>query len=167
MTIFDTKELYNRLREILNYDSESGIFTWKVKPNRRIKIGQVAGRQSRDGYIRIRVDRTLYLAHRLAWLYHYGTFPEQEIDHINRNKLDNSIGNLRDVCRSTNNRNKDTQSNNSSGVAGVSFDKKRNRWRANIGVDGKVVSLGYFVEFHEAVNARKNAEVLYGFQEDL
>lgn len=163
MTIFDTKELYNRLREILNYDSESGLFTWKVRTSKRIKKGQIAGTVKEDGYICIRVDGTLYLAHRLVWLYHYGTFPENEIDHINRNKSDNRISNLRDVDRVTNAINKDLQSNNESGVAGVRWSKGSNKWRAYIGVEGKTIQLGYFVEFHEAVNARKNAEVLYGF----
>lgn len=163
MTTFDTKELYNRLHELLKYDSESGIFTWKVRTSKRVKKGQIAGTVKDDGYIRIRIDGTLYLAHRLAWLYHYGTFPENEIDHINRNKSDNRIGNLRDVDRVTNAINKDLQSNNESGVAGVRWSKGSNKWRAYIGVEGKTIQLGYFVEFHEAVNARKNAEVLYGF----
>ncbi len=161
--IFNSKELYDRLHEILKYDSESGLFTWKVRTSKRVRKGQIAGTVKNDGYVRIRIDGSLYLAHRLAWLYHYGTFPENEIDHINRNKSDNRIENLRDVDRITNAINKDLQSNNTSGVVGVRWHCKSCRWQAYIGVNGKTIQLGKFEEFYEAVNARKNAEVLYGF----
>ena len=77
-----------RLKELLHYDPETGYFTWKISPNNAVKVGSVAG-TSMNNYIRIIIDHKAYLAHRLAFLYMEGYFPEHEVDHINRIRDDN------------------------------------------------------------------------------
>jgi hypothetical protein len=94
-----------------------------------------------------------------------GSIPD-EVDHINHNRTDNRWNNLRAVTSKSNSRNQSKSIKNKSGVTGVHWDNLRNRWIAQIHIDYKTVHLGTFVEFHEAVNARKNAEVLYGFHEN-
>lgn len=93
-----------RLREVLDYNKETGKFFWKVNIAKNVRMGREAG-TIKDGYIYIRIDKRVYAAHRLAWLYHYGKWPEKEIDHINRNPQDNRLSNLRDVSKSENQRN--------------------------------------------------------------
>ncbi len=153
-----------RLHELLAYNFHTGIFTWNVSRECN-KKGNIAG-TPKHGYVQIKLDKKIYSAHRLAWLYVYGKFPENQIDHINHNRSDNSMGNLRHVDNQGNQRNKKIQSNNSSGVHGVHWKTQYSKWCAKIYVDRKAIHLGYFVEFHEAVNARKNAEVLYGFHKN-
>ncbi len=90
------------LRSILHYDQETGIFTWKVRTARRVKAGDVAGCSDGDGYRLIKVQSRLYKAHRLAWLYIHGSWPKDQIDHINRIRTDNRIANLREVSNKQN-----------------------------------------------------------------
>lgn len=130
-----------RVRELLIYDSETGVFRWKVAST-RVKIGDVAGSDG-DGYRVIRIDQRNYKAHRLAWLYVHGEWPAKDIDHINGVRSDNRIANLRDVSRSVNIQNlRRARSDNSSGLLGVS--RNRGRWRAVINLEGKRHHLGYF-----------------------
>lgn len=156
-----------RLKEVLHYDKESGVFIWIKKPNaraNRVKVGSVAGVKSHE-YLSVQIDKKAYGLHRLAWLYIYGEMPNI-IDHKNHNTSDNRIDNLRNTSQKVNCENRLIRSDCISGACGVSFAKDRNRWNSYINVDGKRISLGYFTEFHEAVNARKNAEVLYGYHEN-
>lgn len=155
-----------RLKEVLHYDKDSGVFTWINKPKKahRIKIGDIAGCLKEDGYIRLAIDGSRYYAHRLAWLYEYGYIPYQ-IDHINQVRSDNRIVNLRESNDSLNMKNKTQYDNNTSGVTGVYWRKDRNRWIAKIRVDGEQIFLGMFTKYSDAVDARKNAEVLYNFYE--
>jgi len=97
----------DRLRELLDYDTETGLFRWKTPTNNRITVGSLAGQNHPKGYTRIGVDGAKYLAHRLAWLYVHGVWPINQIDHINRMKTDNRINNLRDVIDGINKRNVD------------------------------------------------------------
>jgi len=155
-----------RLKEILHYDPNTGVFTWKVRVSNRVKIGDVAGvlDSSRNTpYIRMQVDSKKYFAHRLAWLYVYGTFPEFEIDHINRSGSDNRIANLRDVNTSYNMRNACKSINNLSGMTGVSWCKVREIWRATIGVNSKCIHLGYFNNLEAAKIRRLAANLKYSF----
>ncbi len=152
------------LQNILIYHEDSGLFTWKNKGRGR-KKGSIAGTISK-GYIKIRYMGTRYEAHRLAWLYAHGVFPDGDIDHINQDRADNRISNLRVVSKIENNKNKGKYITNTTGCTGVYWVNERNRWIARIGVDKKYIHLGCFVEYHEAVNARKNAEVLYGYHEN-
>src|SRR4029450_2313606 len=110
-----------RLRELLDYDPETGDFTWKV--NRRcVRSGSVAGNVNCvDGYCYIGVDARRYHAHRLAWLYIKGAWPNDQIDHINGNKADNRFANLRQATHSQNQANGGRYSNNASGYNGVTL----------------------------------------------
>jgi hypothetical protein len=109
-----------RLKEVLNYDPDTGIFTWAFKYTRTIVVGRVAGHQNKKtGRVNIRIGRN-YKAHRLAWLYTYGKWPDGEIDHINGNSSDNRIANLRDVTLTENSWNKrKAMSTSKTGLLGV------------------------------------------------
>ena len=148
-----------RLKEKLNYDRDSGMFIWKVRSGSAV-AGKVAG-SINHGYVEIRLDGKKYMAHRLAWLYEYGSFPEKHIDHINRKKDDNRIENLRDISMAENNRNVDIRKDNTSGHNGVILD--RNRWRAYINFNKKRISLGSFANKSDAIEARRKAELKYEF----
>jgi hypothetical protein len=111
---------FNRLREALAYDPETGIFTWRVRASKNTHIGEVAGcPRPNAGYIRISLDGAMHYAHRLAWGYVYGAWPEGQIDHINGVRADNRISNLRSVSSSTNNHNLHKKPANSTGYTGV------------------------------------------------
>ena len=132
-----------RLRTVLHYDPETGIFTRRVNVG-PVKVGDVAGSLHHKGYSFISIDGTVYASHRLAWLYVYGAWPVNEIDHINAVKNDNRIQNLRDVSHSGNQQNTATRADNSSGFKGVSFHKSAQHWRARITVQGRQIHIGYF-----------------------
>ena len=150
----------------MNYDPDTGMFVWRVSQAKRIKKWSVAGSINKDGYIKISIDGSSYLAHRLAWLYMRGRFPVHSIDHINHNRLDNRFSNLREADYSMNNKNASKIKDNSSGVTGVRWCNRDKKWLARITVDKKVIILGAFVLFSDALDARKNAEALYGFHEN-
>jgi hypothetical protein len=142
-----------RLKSLLTYDPDTGEFCWRAATAIRTKVGSVAGTVSNRGYTRIQIDRRIYLAHRLAWLYTYGEWPKGVVDHINQNKSDNRLNNLRDVSLSVNARNCKLQKNNSSGYKGVSYWTHRRKWAAQIRTEGKNKLLGMFDTPTEAANA--------------
>jgi hypothetical protein len=132
-----------RLHELLHYDAETGVFTWRVRPSINSPVGKVAGYTRRRGYTAIGIDRSIYLAHRLAWFYVYGKWPIGEIDHINGVKTDNRIANLRDVDRKTNAQNIQAErSGTASGLAGVTYHPTSGKWRARVWVGDHNKSLG-------------------------
>lgn len=134
-----------RLKELLHYDPETGVFTRKVRTSNDVKVGDIAGSMTADGYIRIRVDGRRYLAHRLAWFHVYGTWPEDQLDHISGVRDDNRISNLREATNTQNCQNhKSPRCNSTSGYLGVSFRKEIGRWHAHITVSGKKIHLGFF-----------------------
>ena len=92
------------LKSILSYDPDTGVFLW-LESRRGVTAGTVAGSTRHDGYQSIRVRRKSYLAHRLAWLYTHGEWPEKNIDHIDHDPSNNRVSNLRDVPQTVNNRN--------------------------------------------------------------
>ena len=149
-----TKQLIDvkNISEYLNYDPEAGVFTWKVKTKTSNK-GDIAGNANWRGYVSIWINGTQYYAHRLAWALQNGAWPINDIDHINENKSDNRILNLRIASRSENMFNRGRNKNNTSGVKGVSFCKATNKWRAQITVDRKGVNIGRFDTQEEAANA--------------
>ena len=151
------------LKELLHYDPDTGVFTWKVRGKGISKIGSVAGyiRGGRYRYIKIR--QTMYAAHNLAWLYFHGSFPSEQVDHINRNEDDNRISNLRAVTRSENCRNRKRPSTNTSGVVGVQWNKAKKRWYADAYNDGKRIHLGSFISKEDAIKARKYAEKEFSY----
>jgi hypothetical protein len=128
----------------LIYDKDTGVFTWKKSNNSKIKVGYIAGGYDSYGYKTIKINNKLFKAHRLAWLYVYGVMPINNIDHINGIKDDNRILNLRECTQQTNNYNSSIRKDNKSGIKGITFDKKSNKWRANIRVDGEQIHLGLF-----------------------
>ena len=156
----------DELKRVLSYDENSGLFTRIAKVKRsKAKIGDIAGTKHSLGYIIITIGKKKYKAHRLAFVYMNGEVGDF-IDHINHVRDDNRWSNLREVTRAENSRNRLIHSSNKSGVSGVSWHSTNKRWCSKISIDNKSVHLGSFVEFHEAVNARKNAEVLYGYHEN-
>jgi len=152
-----------RLKEVLNYDPMMGVFTWKIQRCGKGRIGQVAGCKDSAGYIRIAVDRKLYYGHRLAWLYVHGYFPEHTVDHINQNKSDNRLANLRHVTQRCNCRNIKTREGSMSGVKGVRLDGRTNSWSATISVGGRTRTIASFESLDNAVCARLAAEQCLGW----
>ena len=140
-----------RLKELLSYDPETGLFSNLTRRGVRAPKGGVAGTKNHKGYIAILIDKKIYLAHRLAWLYVYGEFPEKTIDHINEIKDDNRIINLRSVTNSENQQNISIlKITNTSGFRGVSWNKKIKKWAATISINGKSSHLGSFNTAEEA-----------------
>jgi hypothetical protein len=155
------KKLIERMKTLLEYDGETGVFTWKVCRSGTEGKGSVAGWLD-NGYIRIMVDGKSYRAHRIAFAFEYGYFPK-EIDHKNRNKSDNRIKNLREATPQENSKNKSMSSRNTSGVTGVGWHKGTGKWHARITVDGKLIHLGLYDHIFKAVQARSEANRKYGY----
>ena len=151
------------LRAALHYDPTTGLFTRKKKWGSKL-AGSPIGGLSKDGYVQIAFNGRTHTAQRLAWLYVYGNWPAGVIDHINRNRADNRIENLRDVSSSKNAHNSDARHHSQSGVKGVSLRSLRNgrrlkkAWRADIMVNGTRKFLGNFYTVEDAARARTNAE---------
>ena len=131
-----------QLKTQLHYDLATGIFTRLIRA-RVANIGDVAGSLS-GRYLSIRLLGERYQAHRLAWLYVTGSMPKEHIDHINGNKLDNRFCNLREATSAQNSMNMGKNSANTSGIKGVTFHTKQNKWRASCRVNGKRFYLGNF-----------------------
>jgi hypothetical protein len=142
-----------RLRELLHYDPETGVFTWVAMSRPGVRVGDRCGRVSRLGYREIGVEYGLRRANRLAWLYMTGEWPSGDVDHINRDKLDDRWCNLRLATRSQNSANVALRPNSTSGFIGVTFDKARDKWRAQIRIAGRKVNLGRFASAEEAARA--------------
>lgn len=133
-----------RLRELLHYEPETGVLTWRFA-RRGISPGP-AGCVSGPGYLYVNVDGRKYLAHRLIWLYVHGSWPVHDVDHINCDRADNRLANLRDVERYVNNQNRSgvRSDNKASGETGVSWHIHSRKWRARIWLKGKEYRLGLF-----------------------
>ena len=154
----------SELKECLHYDENSGVFTWIKTMGLRGKKGTIAGSKNKCGYVGIKINRVLYRAHRLAWLYVTGSHPENEIDHINGNRSDNRIQNLRDVTKQINAQNiKRPSKNNSVGLLGVSVHKKTGKYRAVISIRRKSISLGLFDRKEDAAEAYMTAKMFYHY----
>lgn len=155
------------LKELLDYDPETGHFFWKVNRGQRIKAGDRAGcLNPTDGYIRIKVNYKLYLAHRLAVLYMTGQWPEEQVDHENHIRSDNRWFKLRGVTSQENNRNASMKRNNTSGFAGVSYHKGTDKWRATIMIDGRNKHLGLFTDPSEAHQAYQAKALELGYHKN-
>lgn len=145
-----------RLKEILHYDPATGMFAWLVN-RKQMKVFDIAGYVTK-GYQKISIDGKQYLTHRLAFLYIHSYFPEHGIDHIDHDKLNNRIDNLREASQQCNQRNCGNPKDNSSGVKGVSWGKHDNKWYARIAINYKHKYLGYYVDFDDAACARLAGE---------
>lgn len=132
-----------RLRELLRYDRETGLFTWRQRTGSTATPGSIAGTKDARGYVRIGVDGHVYRAHRLAVLYVTGEWPSGEVDHRDGDKANNRYRNLRNASRSVNQQNlRAPHRRGSSGFLGVSFHAATGKWRARIWTDGGNKSLG-------------------------
>ena len=157
-----TELTQDRLKQLFHY-REDGMLIWRIRTNSSCKVGGVAGYKHSSGYLIAQIDGKQYKNHRLVWLWHYGYYPEHEIDHINRNRADNRIENLREATRTCNSRNSSIPCTNTSGVKGVYWNKWEQKWCAKITIAGKNFSLGYHNEFLEAVCHRLAAEQAEGW----
>jgi hypothetical protein len=139
-----------QLKNTLDYDPNTGVFLWKIRPSKAVKAGDVAGcAEKRIGYITIGISKRIYKAHRLAWLYVYGDWPKGLIDHLNGDKADNRIANLRNVFADGNSQNvRKPNRRNKSGFMGVIWFQ--NKWRASMSVNGKSKWLGDYSTPEEA-----------------
>lgn len=156
---------------LLDYNPETGLLHWKQRAdvpkewNSRFAGKQAFTSDDGSGYRVGAINNKNTRAHRVIWKMVHGTEPEQ-IDHINGNRADNRIANLRAVVNAHNGRNQKLRISNSSGIMGVSFCKRAGKWRARITVNGKDKHLGIFKSYSEAVSARLSAEALHGFHEN-
>jgi len=171
------------IRSLLDYDPETGDFTWKERPrdmflgtspenvnrvwrrwNNRYS-GKTAGSVGRHGYWFLAINNVKQRAHRLAFLYYHGVTPKY-IDHIDHDPMNNRIVNLRGVTHRENLMNQKMRKNNTSGVMGVYFRNDISKWAAQIAVKNKVIALGTFDDKNDAIIARKQGEVTHGFHEN-
>lgn len=148
----------SRLKELVHYNDATGVFTRTKHVRYNATVGDVVGSKMMNGYLEGSFDGGRYLMHRLAFLYMGGYFPELSVDHENRIKDDNRWCNLREATPQCQVRNIGNQSNNTSGVKGIWFNKLRGKWVAEIKVDYKKRSLGHYLDFDDAVCARLAAE---------
>jgi len=154
-----------RLKEILDYNTLTGAFTWKIYKSSNSYKGKIAGsvHTAVDGkrYNKIQIDKKIYAAHRLAFLYMFSEFPSHQVDHINGDGTDNRWINLRLVTHLENCRNTRIRINNISGYHGIHFNG--NSWVVRINVNGVRKYLGCFSNKNKAVKIRKEAEINYGY----
>lgn len=146
----------SRLQELLSYDPASGTFTWLAHRNSGATVGDLAGSLNTDGYVVIGIDGKIYSGHRLAWFYQTGSWPKNEIDHVNHVRSDNRWSNLREETRQGNLMNKAKSKRNSSGHSGV-YKTTAGNWIARICIQRKQVNLGTFATIADAVSARQAA----------
>lgn len=146
----------DRLKEIVSYEPETGIFRWRARASNRVKVGSPAG-TVKNGYRYIRIDGHAYRASRLAWLYVTGEWPTGEIDHADTDRLNDRWANLREATSAQNKHSTGLRRDNTSGVKGVHFEAGRNRWRARIRIGRRNVALGYFQTKEQAAAAYQAA----------
>lgn len=148
----------DRLKELVSYDPDTGVFVWLKDNGKNAKQGSTAGRINFYGYSVICIDGQTYLAHRLAWMYCFGNFPEMNIDHLNGDRNDNRVSNLRDVSQDVNCQNHRKQNGDKPVMIGVSFDKATKKFKSQIMHKGKNLHLGRFrteAEAHDAYISAK------------
>jgi hypothetical protein len=149
---------HSRLLALLSYDPQTGIFIWRCNRPGGVKAGAQAGYVHKKlGYVLIGIDGEVFLGHRLARFYMTGSWPPEETDHRDLRKSNNKFDNLREATSLQNKGNRTTICSNTSGVTGVSFVARLNRWHAYIGCPR--TNLGWFKSFDEAVAARRLAEI--------
>lgn len=167
------------IKECFYYDFVSGNLIWRYMgkdlfPNEKSQkthntkyAMKTAGFKIKTNYgknyIRVSVKGHKLYAHRVIWFLVYGKWPDDEIDHIDGNSLNNRLHNLKVVSHIENGRNQKIHKNNKSGQSGVYYHKQSKKWKANIGVNGKQIQLGYFKDFESARKARKSAEKIHWF----
>lgn len=148
------------LRSLFDYDEKTGIVTNKTSTSNRIKVGDVVKGGGR--YLRVGIKGKRYALHRLIWKMYYGETPD-EIDHINGDKHDNRLENLRNIAHHQNQKNTSLYSHNTSGIMGVRWSERDRKWQSYIRVCSRLINLGLFKVKEDAIEARKRAENEYGF----
>lgn len=133
------------IKELFNYDPETGILRWIGSRSNRVKYLDIAGTIGKSGYLMVGILDKRYQVHRVIWFYMYGKWPDGDIDHINGIKTDNRIENLRDVTRSVNKQNiKRANLNNKYKLLGVFWHKASKKYLAKIMLNGNSKHLGLF-----------------------
>ena len=141
------------VRSLLDYDADTGVLRRRISRG-RTKAGAIAGTLNKDGYMGVTINATTLVAHRVIWLHVHGTWPEYQIDHINGNKCDNRISNLRDVPPAMNSQNRTKPyKNNKSGILGVRWHSRDKCWIAEINVGTRSHHIGIFCTAQEARDA--------------
>jgi len=166
------------LRQLLSYDATTGLLTWKERspeffvggkypPEWRAKrwntrhAGKPFGTPMK-GYVIGRALGSAILAHRAIWAMEYGYWPD-EVDHINHDRSDNRLSNLRDVPRAENQKNRSLAPNNKSGIVGICWHRQHRKWQAYITAENRKITIGVFKEKSAAIAAREAAEVKFGY----
>lgn len=155
----------DRLRSVLDYNPDTGVFIWKVGLSPVAPAGSVAGTISKRGRRHIAIDGIVFSAHRLAWVYVHGEWPVKQVDHRNLDRLDNRIDNLRLATNQQNAANRRALRNNRLGIKGVGIStlrvRKPQRYRARIRVNDRLIHLGYFATPEAALAAYDSAARLH------
>lgn len=138
------------------YDADGGVL---INKNTLANVGH----KKRNGYLRVDIAGKTYAVHRVCWFLYYGSWPEGDIDHINHDRKDNRLSNLRVVSRTENMKNATKSKANSSGHTGVTWCKQQSQWAAQVCVAGKNKKIGRFDSLEEAVLARNKANIDLGF----
>ncbi len=154
------------VRRLFDYNPETGDLVRKITVSSKGKKGQVAGSIGPQGYILIKINQVSYRVHRIIWLWLYGVFPKNEMDHINHNRADNRRINIREATHLINSRNLSMSKRNTSGTTGVHWCKGDKRWGALISVSCKRIFLGHYKKIDDAIQARGIAEKKYGFHKN-
>lgn len=136
------------------FDYHNGSLIWKVSNSNRVKVGDIAGRRDAMGYVAVGINGKRYLAHRLVWIMHHGSIGDVQIDHINHERDDNRIENLRLVSHKENSQNQKTRSNNLSGFGNISYDKRKKGWVVRITVGERYIYGGKYDTIEEALSAK-------------
>ena len=154
---------YERLKQMFSYSPETGEFTRLVRTSNSTRVGEVAGGKMTHGYLTLCIDYQSHYAHRLAWLYTHGVWPDRNIDHINGNRLDNRIANIRQCNQTENLFNAAIRKNNTSGYRGVYWNKRKQKFEVKCNVNKQTTHLGYFGTIEAAAIAyRSFAESQHG-----
>lgn len=148
-----------RLKELFDYNPETGLFIRKVRLGGRASVGKVVGSLTEKGYLKVYIEGKNYFLHRLAFLFMTGCSPKYEIDHINNNRSDNSWKNLREVLPYENALNRLTYKDSRSGMKGVTWNEKYQYWQARITVNGVCKSLGCYKEKQDAITVMLTARL--------
>lgn len=160
----------DEVKRLFHYDPDTGTVTRILSSSNRTRVGAVAGSKHKNStsgktYLNICINWKTYSLHRVVWLYVYGFLPAN-IDHIDGNGCNNSLKNLRNVSFNENHKNKKLPSNSGTGFCGVSYLKKNKKWMSKININKKCIYLGCFSTISDAIEARKAANVKYGFHKN-
>lgn len=159
---------YELVRECFDYNPETGDLIWRARPGARRNwnnqfAGTIAGSSARHGYLKVSIDGGHYQAHRVVWLWNYGSLENLQVDHIDHDRRNNRVSNLRLVTLRENGMNIGLPKGNKSGVVGVRWRPKASRWHAYITVHQRHIDLGFFEKKSDAVAVRRAAEKEHGF----